>query len=40
MEGYLWRNLVGEMESLKIIDEVNLVRNRPIMNPKMNKNVY
>ena len=33
-------NLVGEMESLKIIDEVNLVRNRPIMNPKMNKNVY
>ena len=26
---YIWRNLVGEMESSKIIDEVNLFRNRP-----------
>ena len=29
MEGYLGRNLVGETESLKIIDEVNLFHNRP-----------
>ena len=29
MQDYLGRNLVGEMESSKIIDEVNLFRNRP-----------
>ena len=29
MENYLGRNLVDEMESSKIIDEVNLFRNRP-----------
>ena len=29
MEDCLWCNLVGEMESSKIIDEVNLFRNRP-----------
>ena len=30
MEDYLGRNLVGEMESSEIIDEVNLFRNRPL----------
>ena len=30
MEDYLRRNLIGEMESSKIIDEVNLFRNRPL----------
>ena len=29
MEDYLGRNLVGELESSKIIDEVNLFRSRP-----------
>ena len=29
MEEYLGRNLIGEMESSKIIHEVNLFRNRP-----------
>ena len=29
MENYLGRNLVDEMESPKIINEVNLFRNRP-----------
>ena len=29
MEGYLRRNSVCEMESSKIIDEVNLFRNKP-----------
>ena len=29
MEDYLRGNLVGEMESSKIIDKVNLFRNRP-----------
>ena len=29
MENYSWRNLVGEMESSKIIDEVNLYHSRP-----------
>lgn len=29
MENYLGRNLVDEMESPNIIDEVNLFRNRP-----------
>ena len=29
MEEHLWRNLVGEMESSKIIYEINLFCNRP-----------
>lgn len=29
MADYLGGNLVGELESSKIIDEVNLFRNRP-----------
>ena len=30
MEDYLGRNLIGEMESSKIIHEVNVFRNRPL----------
>ena len=30
MEDYLGRNLVGEIKSLKIIDEVNLFSDRPV----------
>ena len=30
MEDCFWRNLVGEMESSKIIDEVNVYGSRPI----------
>ena len=30
MDDYLGRNLVREMESSKMIDEVKLFRNRPI----------
>ena len=29
MADYLWSNLVGEMKSSKVTDEVNLFRNRP-----------
>ena len=31
MDDYLERNIVGEMEGSKIIDEVNLFCNRPII---------
>ena len=30
MEDYLGLNLIGEMESSKIIHEVNVFRNRPL----------